>query len=251
MKFVVLGSGSSVPHPKRSSSAFWLECENGSILLDFSASAIHRIAQENLNWVNLDAIWISHFHLDHCGGLFPFLFGTKHAPETQNRTKPLRIFGAKGLRDLIERFNDYELLKQPFPVEILEIEAFDEFEILPDVKGFALKTPHTESSFAIRISEKEKSFVFTSDTGFCKPLVSFAKNVDLFVLECSFFKNKPVELHLELAEAMFLIHRAKPKKAVLTHFYAEWDEIDFVSEIEKFTPLCEIIEARDGLRLDL
>ena len=33
-------------------------------MLDFSASAIHRIAQENLDWANLDAIWISHFHLD-------------------------------------------------------------------------------------------------------------------------------------------------------------------------------------------
>jgi len=252
MKFVVLGSGSSVPHPKRSSSGFWLETDSGSILLDCSASAIHRIAQENLDWVNLDAIWISHFHLDHCGGLFPFLFGTKHAPETQERTKSLKIFGAKGLRDLIERFDDYELMKQPFPVEIVEIEGFDEFEILTDVQGFVFKTPHTDNSFAIRITEnEEKSVVFTSDTGFAKPLGAFAKNVDLFVLECSFAENKPVEKHLELAEAMFLIRRAKPKKAVLTHFYAEWDAIDFKAEVEKFEPLCEVIEAQDGLILEI
>ncbi len=253
MKFIVLGSGSSIPHPERSSSAFWLETENGSILLDCAASAIHRIAQENLDWANLDAIWISHFHLDHCGGLFPFLFGTKHAPETQNRTKPLKIFGAKGLRALIENLKDYELLKQPFPVEIVEIEeGFDEFEILPSIQAFVMKTPHTDNSFAIRIIDKnEKSFVFTSDTGFTKSLAAFAKKVDLFVLECSFFKNKPTEKHLELAEAMFLIHRAKPKKAMLTHFYAEWDAVDFNTEIEKFSPLCEVLEARDGLSLEL
>lgn len=252
MKFIVLGSGNSVPHPKRSSSAFWLETESGSILLDCSASAIHRIAQENLDWVNLDAIWISHFHLDHCGGLFPFLFGTKYAPETQNRTKPLKIFGAKGLRELIERFDDYELMKQPFPLEIIEIEGFDEFEILPDVKGFVFKTPHTDNSFAIRITEKEdKSIVFTSDTGFAEPLTAFAKNVNLFVLECSFVKNKPVEKHLELAEAMYLIRRAKPKKAVLAHFYAEWDAVNFQSEIEKFEPNCEVIEAKDGLQFEI
>ena len=94
MQFVVLGSGTSVPHPKRSSSGYWLETENGSLMLDFSASAIHRLAQEKLDWANLDAIWISHFHLDHIGGLAPFLFGTKYAPETQERKKPLRIFGA-------------------------------------------------------------------------------------------------------------------------------------------------------------
>src|SRR5215207_2851629 len=92
MKFTVLGSGSAVPHAERSSSAYWLETDSGTLLLDCSASAIHRMAQENLDWANLDAIWISHFHLDHVGGLAPFLFGTKYAPQTQERMKPLKIF---------------------------------------------------------------------------------------------------------------------------------------------------------------
>ena len=85
MKITVLGSGTSVPHPKRSSAGFWVETASGrTILLDCSASAVHRMAQENLDWANLDAIWISHFHLDHVGGVPAFLFGTKYAPETQN-----------------------------------------------------------------------------------------------------------------------------------------------------------------------
>src|SRR5215211_5346194 len=105
MKFIVLGSGSSVPHPSRSSSGYWLESETGSLLLDCSASVIHRMAQESLDWANLDAIWISHFHLDHIGGLAPFLFATKYAPHTQSRTKPLKIFGPEGLRKLLENFD--------------------------------------------------------------------------------------------------------------------------------------------------
>lgn len=252
MKFIVLGSGSSVPHPARSSSAYWLETADGSILLDCSASSIHRIAQENLDWVNLDTIWISHFHLDHCGGLFPFLFGTKYAPETQDRTKPLRIFGRKGLKDLVERFDDYELLKQPFPVEIVEIEPLESFEILPKTEAIALDTPHTTESSAIFIRDSEdKTLVFTADTGFAKELGNFARNVDLFVMECSFVKNKPVEKHLELAEAMYLTRYANPEKAMLTHFYPEWDAVDFQSEVEKFSPNCEVIEAKDGLRLKI
>ena len=98
MKLVVLGSGTSVPHAQRASTSHWLETENGSLLLDLSAAAIHRIAQENLDWVGLDAIWISHFHLDHVGGLAPLLFGTKHAPQTQSRRKPLTVFGGRGLK---------------------------------------------------------------------------------------------------------------------------------------------------------
>src|SRR5687768_1493647 len=154
MKFIVLGSGTSVPHPTRSSSAYWIETEKGKLLLDCSASAIHRMAQENLDWAGLDAIWISHFHLDHVGGLAPFLFGTKYAPETQKREKPLKIFGAQGLEKLIKSFDEageYNLFKQPFPVEITEVEPLEKFEILEDAEAVSIDTPHTDESRAIHI----------------------------------------------------------------------------------------------------
>ena len=255
MKLVVLGSGTSVPHPKRSSSAYWIETENGSILLDCSASAILRMAQENLDWANLDSIWISHFHLDHVGGLAPFLFGTKHVPDMQKRAKPLKIFGAKGLQKLIKSFDEagkYNLLKQPFPVEITEVESLQKFEILHETEAVSLETPHTDESRAIHIRfDTDKTLVYTADTGFTKTLGAFARNVDLLVMECSFFQNKPVEKHLELAEAMYLVRSAKPKKAILTHLYPEWDAVDFEREVAQFSPQCEVIEAKDGLKIEL
>ena len=72
-----------MPHPHRATPAFWLETSKGTVVLDFGADAPHRMAQENLDWPGLDSIWISHFHLDHMGGLTPFLFGVKWAPQTQ------------------------------------------------------------------------------------------------------------------------------------------------------------------------
>ncbi len=249
MKLTVLGSGTSVPHPRRSSAGFWLETGQSSLLLDCSASAIHRMAQENLDWANLDAIWISHFHLDHVGGVPAFLFGTKHAPETQNRKKPLKIFGAKGLRDLIGKFDaggDYKLLEQPFPLEIIEVEPLEKFAIAESIEAVAMDTPHTPESLAIRLECAGKTLVYSADTGFTKTFGAFAEGVDLFVLECSFVKDKPVETHLDLAEAMYLIRYAEPKKAVLTHLYPEWDAFDFDEEVRKFSPPGAVIEARDG-----
>ena len=71
MRLIVLGSGTSVPHARRASTTHWLETERGTLLLDMSADAPHRMAQEGLDWAGLDAVWISHFHLDHSGGLAP------------------------------------------------------------------------------------------------------------------------------------------------------------------------------------
>ena len=254
MKLIVLGSGTSVPHPSRSSSGFWLETDGGSLLLDLSPSAIHRMAQENLDWANLDSIWISHFHLDHFGGLAPFLFATKHAPQMQSRTKPLRIYGGPGLRKLIETFsnaNKYDLLTQRFPIEVVEIKPLEPFQILDGVEAVAHSTPHTPESHAIHLRENGATLVFTADTGVDEMLATFARRVDLLLIECSFVRNKPIEKHLELAEVIHLVRRVEPNRAMLTHFYPEWDGVDFAEEVRKLKPGVEIIQAFDGLRIEI
>ena len=253
MRLVVLGSGTSVPHPQRSSSAHWLETASGTLLLDIGASSVLRMAQEKLDWVNLDAIWISHFHLDHLGGLFPFLFGTKHAPDTQARRKPLTIYAPRGMKKLFRAFDaagDYNLLKQPFPVEIREVEPHSTFEMLPGLHAETLPTPHTTESLALKLHDDKTSLVYTSDTGYTDTLAAFARHVSLFLMECSFFRDKPVASHLELAEAMRLAERSGAPRVVLSHLYPQWDGIDLAAEAKKLWS-GETIEARDGLRLDI
>ena len=212
-----------------------------------------RIMAEGLDWAGLDSIWISHFHLDHCGGLPAFLFGTRYADEMQDRKKPLRIFGGAGLKDLLQGFNDlgdYKLLEQPFPLEIVEVEPLEKFEIAPALEAVAMKTPHTDESLAIHLRDSDGStMVYTADTGFSKVLDAFARKVDLLVIEASFPKDKPGENHLEMAEAMYIIRKAEPQKAVITHLYPYWDGIDVAADSEKYSPPCEIIEAKDGLRV--
>jgi ribonuclease Z len=224
-------------------------------MLDCSAPAVHRAAQEGFDWAALDAVWISHFHLDHVGGLAPFLFGTKYAPQTQQREKPLAIHGPRGLGKLFRAFdaaNDYGLLRQPFPVEIREVAPDESFDILPGVRAEAFSTPHTGESLAIRITDTSDaaSLVYTSDTGYADALADFAADVSLFLMECSFRAEKPIDTHLVLSEAMRLASRARPRRAMLSHLYPEWDGHDLEKEAREFWD-GETIEARDGLRLEI
>ena len=252
MKLVVLGSGTSVPHAGRAAAGYWLEAEGSRILLDISTDAPHRMAMEGLDWVNLDAIWLSHFHLDHIGGLAPFLFGTRSAPQTQQRIRPLLIYGPVGfigILEAIDQSNNYRLLEQPFPVVLKEVAPGNEFELLPGLNAVAFSTPHTKESLALRVKDKSGSvLVYTSDTGYDDGLAEFAEGAGMLLMECSFYKNKPVKTHLELTEAMQLARACRPQLLVLSHLYSEWDGIDLAREARNLWS-GETVAAFDGLKL--
>ena len=254
MKLTVLGSGTSVPHPRRSSSAHWLEAGGGTLMLDMSGPAVHRMAEEGCDWPNLDAVWVSHFHLDHVGGLAPFLFGTKYAPQTRGREKPLTVYGPRGTRKLLQRFDeagDYRLFEQPFPLEVREVSPRAEFEVFAGLRAETFSTPHTSESLAVRLTDAGgTSLVYTSDTGPTDALAGFARATNLFLMECSFFRSKPVRTHLELEEAMGLARRSRARRVMLAHLYPEWDGVDIAAEAARLWD-GETVEARDGLRLEV
>lgn len=253
-EFIVLGSGTSTPHPRRAPSGFWLQTAAGSLLLDCGAPTAHRVAQERLDWAQLDAVWISHFHLDHVGGLAPLLFGTKYAAQTHARRKPLTVFGPRGISELLralDQANDYRLREQPFPLEVREVEPGVDFAVLAGVNARALDTPHTAESLALKLTSEADpslSLVYTSDTGQADELADFARDATLLVIECSFWRRTLVPIHLDLEGAMRVAREAAPGRALLTHFYDEWDGVDVAAEAKKLWA-GETVEARDGLRL--
>lgn len=254
MKLIVLGSGTSVPHPRRAAAAFWLETAAGQVLLDCGADSAHRMAQESVDWPNLDVIWISHLHLDHCGGLAALLFGLKWATQTQTRQKPLRIVGCQGTGNFlraVDESNNYELFAQPFPIELQEVSAHESFELMPGVVAQTFSTPHTRESLAIRLTGNDgTSLVYTSDTGYSEELATFARGVELLIMECSFWRHPPTPKHLELEQAMRLAQLAEPRRLVLTHLYPEWDGVDLESKAGELWA-GKTIAAFDGLRVEI
>lgn len=254
MELIVLGSGGAAPQKGRSPSGYWLETAESRILLDCSAAVPSRMLAEGLPWHELDAVWISHFHSDHCGGLLPFLSSMRHASETARRTKPLSIFGPRGLGKVLNKLSDvhnYRLMQQAFPVNVTEVEPLGEFAIADDVAAVPMKTPHTDESLAIHLRDgADTTFVYTGDTDFAEEIAAFARRVDLLLIEATFPKDKPAVKHLELAEAMFLTRKADPKRVVLTHLGPDWDGIDIEKAAAPFSPMCPVTAAEDGLRIN-
>jgi ribonuclease BN (tRNA processing enzyme) len=169
----------------------------------------------------------------------------------------LRIFGCEGITKLlkaIDETNNCKLFEQPFPLEFHEFAptgAPRQIDILdiPDAK--IISTPHRQESLAIRLSDTDgTTLVYSSDTGYAESLAEFAHGVDLLILECSFYRNKPTVKHLELVDAMHLAKLAGPQKVLLTHLYSEWDGVDLESEAKLLWP-GDTIAAYDGLRLNL
>jgi ribonuclease BN (tRNA processing enzyme) len=81
-------------------------------------------------------------------------------------------------------------------------------------------------------------------------LAEFAANADLLILECSFYRDKPTDKHLELADALQIARAAEPRKLLLTHLYPEWDRLELEREAQKLWA-GQTIEARDGLRINI
>src|ERR1700759_2279589 len=90
-----LGTGASVPSARRSTAAV-LIARGGDRLLFDCGEGTQRQMQRSLGLVQVDEIYLTHFHADHMLGL-PGLLKTY---DLNDREAPLRVFGPPGLKDL-------------------------------------------------------------------------------------------------------------------------------------------------------
>jgi len=92
-----LGTGSSVPSARRSTASVLL-VRGGSRLLIDCGEGTQRQMQRSSGLVQVDEIYLTHFHADHMLGL-PGLLKTY---DLTGREEPLTIYGPRGLRDLFK-----------------------------------------------------------------------------------------------------------------------------------------------------
>lgn len=248
MKLHILGSGTCIPDKDRGSSGYALVLKTKKILLDCGNGTTWKLALKDINYLEIDYIFITHLHPDHTSDLIPFLFGTKYNTE-QQRLKPLYLTGPPGFLDffnsLKNTFNNWIDPEQLFVSEISPGKyKFDDFILSCEY------TSHTENSLAYGIVSEGKKLVYTGDTDYSEDLAGFAKDADLLLIECSFPDNRKVKGHLTPSEVIRIMELSGPGKTLLTHMYPVCDKADILKQISENTVLPVVI-AEDMMEIGI
>ena len=170
----------------------------------------------------IDAILISHFHLDHFGGV-PFF--VLDAQLVARRTRPLTIAGPPGLRVWFDRLFASAFpgdRKLPFELTFHEVEigarnrihklAFTPFHVRHDDK--------VGPCLAYRMELEGKTLCYSGDTEWTDILLETARGADLFICECYMFE-KVVRTHLSRSTLRAKLPVIGAKRVVLTHMGEE------------------------------
>lgn len=236
MRITIIGKSPAWQDAGGACSAYLVEHEDTAILVDCGNGAFGRLRLFR-DYVDIDAVVISHLHADHYFDLVPFAFALTHAPRQQpvavppwpanpNPARPA-LFGPPGGTAGFARIGDL------IGMERLLLDSFDVSEYDPDqplkigdlVLRFHL-VPHYVEAYAIDITAPDGGRItYGADCQPCEELVEAARGTDLLLIEATVPRPERdgVRGHLTPAEAGDHAARAGVGRAVLTHIS---DEID-------------------------
>jgi ribonuclease Z len=117
-----LGTGGSVPSARRSTAAV-LITRGGERLLFDCGEGTQRQMQRSLGLVQMDEIYLTHFHADHVLGI-PGLLKTY---DLTDRQVPLKIYGPQGLTELFQVFSPL-IGRLGFTLDLIELKPGDAVE---------------------------------------------------------------------------------------------------------------------------
>lgn len=223
MNFTVLGSGSSYPSTSRGAPCHVVSCHDRSILLDAGEGCTRALQTAGIDFTDLDAICITHFHTDHVGGFVPLLFAMNLFAR---RTKPLVIAGPPGLFIYLKaQYHAHADWLQEMPFELVTFQLTGErtVAICADLSVMAYEVPHKDVSLGYRIESDEGVIAFSGDARMSESLIALAYKADLFVCESGYADEQENPNHLSWTQIGQLAKQARVGQLVLTHFHEVMD----------------------------
>lgn len=235
----------------RASGGIWCHIQGLNFIIDPGPGTAYRCyaAKPQLNPELLDAVILTHRHLDHTTDANVIVEAMTRG--TFNRRGAL-FAPADAIDD-----------REPVVFSFLR-EAVERLEVLQEggcypLGDFNFCTPirhiHPVETYGLTFNLPYGKISFVVDTAYFPGLLENYRGTDLLILNLMLHKPPPGSNipHLNMEDARRLIKGIQPKVAVITHFgmnILKYKPHLIAQELQKETG-CKVIAARDGLTLDM
>ena len=215
MRLTVLGCSGTFPGPESACSGYLLEHDGYRLVVDLGAGVLGQL-QKHVGLLDVDAVYVSHLHADHCIDLVAYSYARRYHPD--GLPPPLPVYGPAGTKQRI--WSSYE---QP-PSHGLE-DVYDFHEVAPGTYRLgpftvtAAQVNHPVECHGLRIEAGGRSLAYSGDTGESDALVGLADGVDVFLCEASWASaaDHPPNIHLSGRQAGEHAAKAGAARLLLTH----------------------------------
>jgi ribonuclease BN (tRNA processing enzyme) len=217
VELVVVGCSPAWPNAGGAQSGYLVE-GGGRLLLDCGPGVLARLRAAE-GWPRVDAVVITHFHLDHWGDLVPWIFGAAFGPGREAAKPELWLppGGEKRLLEYGAQLAFGERVASVFEVrEYVDETPFRAagFEVTP------MRLEHyAELTFGMRVSNGDRTLVYSGDTAPTPKLAELARDADLFLCEATLRQSEPPgeRGHLSADEAVEAFRSSGARRLVVIH----------------------------------
>jgi ribonuclease BN (tRNA processing enzyme) len=254
IRLTVLGACGTYPTAGRACSGYLVEAADGNrrarVWIDTGSGTLANLLRHT-SLPELDAIWLSHLHVDHMSDL-PVAYYALRYGDWDPPPRPVPVYGPPGWAERMVGF-----IKAEAPPEMEE--AFQVHELrdrervrLGPLDLTAVATVHSVETYGVRASAPGATLAYSADSGPCDALLELAEDADLFLCEASWMRlpEGAEPIHMTPTLAGEWAARAGARRLALTHLRAGADALQ-AAELARASCDCPVEVAVEGATYEL
>ena len=181
LRLTVLGSATPYPSVENPCSGYLVSGEGTRLWVDAGTGTLAEL-QRHVRLDELDGIWISHLHADHCADLLTAYYGALYADI--RLSTPIPLYGPPGIAGRLAHFLTNTPVRSPVESAFDVRELHDGHQARVGTLALTSRTvAHGMPAFALRVEAAGKSLAYSGDTAPCPSLTELASGCEVLLCE--------------------------------------------------------------------